>query len=77
MAVLLAAVDAELGACFFGLPPAKVESVRTAYGVPETQLSVGVISLGYPVPGERPSGSATKRPRRPATELIHRGHWTS
>lgn len=75
MAALLAAVDAELGACFFGVPTDRVTAVREQFGVPADRLSVGVISLGYPDPAEQPSGSATRRPRRPAEEVIHRDHW--
>ncbi len=76
MATLLAAVDADLGACFFGVPTSRVVEVRAAYAVPTTQLSVGVISLGYPAAGEEPHGSATRRHRRPESELIHWGHWS-
>lgn len=72
MATLLAAVDHELGACFFGVPPDRVGAVREAYGVPPDQLSVGVISLGYPdpaQPGQRPSARAARAGR------VHVGHW--
>lgn len=75
MAALLQAVDAELGACFFGLPADRVEAVREAFAVPADQLGVGVVSLGYPDPAERRAGSATRRVRRPTSELIHREHW--
>ncbi len=76
MATLLAAVDADLGACFFGVPTSRVADVRAAYAVPATQLSVGVISLGYPAPDEKPRGSSTRRDRRSERELIHWGHWS-
>lgn len=75
MAALLQAVDADLGACFFGLPSDRVEAVKDAFGVPDDQLSVGVISLGYPDPAEQRAGSATRRVRRPVEELVHREHW--
>ncbi len=42
MNVLLAAVDAGLGACFFGIPTNRREAVRVHFGVPGDQLSVGV-----------------------------------
>ncbi|GAA2111456.1 hypothetical protein GCM10009841_34280 [Microlunatus panaciterrae] len=74
MAMLLAAVDRGLGCCFFGIPPARIAAVRAAFGVPVPQLSVGVVSLGYPAPGGS-RGSARRRPRKPADELLHRGHW--
>jgi nitroreductase len=54
MAALLSAVDQHLGACFFGIPADRIAAVRQAFGVPTSQLSVGVISLGYPAaPGMR------------------------
>jgi nitroreductase len=74
MAALLSAVDNDLGACFFGIPTARIAAVREAFGVPLNQLSVGVISLGYPV--RAPAiGSPTRRPRRAPSELIHHGTW--
>lgn len=75
MAALLAAVDAELGACFFGVPTDRVVPVREQFGVPDDRLSVGVISLGYPDPADRPTGSPTRRPRRPTEESLHRDRW--
>ncbi len=76
MAILLSAVDRELGACFFGVPPERVNRVRKVFGVPSEQLSVGVISVGYPVKSQtEASGSPTRRARRPQTELVHRGRW--
>ena len=77
MAALLAAVDAGLGACFFGVPADRVPAVRAAFGVPADQLSVGVVSLGHPAPDAATTGSATRRPRRPAAALVHRGHWSA
>jgi nitroreductase len=74
MAALLSAVDQYLGACFFGIPADRVAAVREAFGVPTSQLSVGVISLGYPTSAAF-TGSPTRRPRKAATELIHHGVW--
>jgi nitroreductase len=75
MAVLLTAADGGLGACFFGVPARRTEAVRAAFGVPPDQLSVGVVSLGHPAPDAAPGGSARRRPRRPAAELVHRSRW--
>jgi nitroreductase len=74
MAALLSAVDHDLGACFFGIPGDRIPAVREAFGVPTSQLSVGVISLGYPnlAPG---TGSPTRRARKAQSEVIHRGTW--
>jgi nitroreductase len=74
MAALLSAVDQGLGACFFGIPVDRIGAVRDAYGVPASQLSVGVISLGYPR-SARITGSPTRRPRKTTSEVIHRGSW--
>ena len=76
LAMLLTATENELGACFFGVPAGRIEQVRDAFGVPEDQLSVGVVSLGHPVPAAA-IGSPTRRPRRPASELVHHERWTN
>jgi nitroreductase len=79
MAALLAAVDGGLGACFFGVPPDRVDAVRQAFHVPAEQLSVGVISVGHPAADASPTsptGSAARRARRPAGSLVHRGRWS-
>jgi len=74
MAALLAAVDQELGACFFGIATDRITAVREAFEVPASQLSVGVISLGYPVSAPA-IGSPTRRPRKAPSQLVHRGIW--
>ena len=76
LATLITAVDQGLGACFFGIPVGRVERVRTSFAVPADQLSVGVISLGYPVAATA-SGSPIRRARRPTEELLHRESWSS
>ena len=74
MAALLSAADQELGACFFGIPVDRIGAVREAYEVPASQLSVGVISLGYPG-SSGITGSPIRRPRKATSEVIHRGSW--
>ncbi|MCE3274426.1 MAG: putative oxidoreductase [Propionibacteriaceae bacterium] len=74
MAALLSAVDHDLGACFFGIPADRIPAIREAFGVPSSQLSVGVISLGYPAPAPA-MGSPTHRARKSQPEVIHRGAW--
>jgi nitroreductase len=76
LAMLLTATDSELGACFFGVPAERMAQVRETFGVPPDQLSVGVVSLGYPLPAPA-TGSPTRRPRRPATELIYHERWAN
>lgn len=75
MAILLAAVDRGLGACFFGIPPTRLDTVRQHFGVPAEQMSVGVVSLGYADNLQRPSGSPTRRARRARDELVRFGRW--
>jgi nitroreductase len=74
MATLLSAVDKGLGACFFGIPTDRIGAVREAFSVPGSQLSVGVISLGYPAAAPA-MGSSTFRPRKAASDVIHCGTW--
>src|SRR5690349_13512756 len=72
MLMLLAAVDAELGALFFGIFDHE-EALMAELGVPEGYQPIGTIALGYPA-DDRPSGS-TGRGRRPLDEVVHRGRW--
>jgi nitroreductase len=74
MAALMSAVDHDLGACFFGIPADRIAAVRDVFGVPAHQLSVGVISVGYPAPAPA-TGSPTRRPRKAPSEVIHHGTW--
>lgn len=73
MVVLLGAVDAELGALFFGLFDNE-EALLRELGVPEGHRGLGAIALGYPANQQRPSRSAG-RPRKSSEALIHRGGW--
>jgi nitroreductase len=68
MILLLAAVEAELGACFFGVPPEKWEDLRTAFEVPPQLRPVGVVSLGHPAPDQR--SPSLLRGRRPLSEVV-------
>jgi nitroreductase len=71
--MLLTAVDAGLGACFFGVPPHRVEAFRAAFGVPEEYSPIGALTVGYPAPDRR--SPSLKRGRRPVAEVVHRGRW--
>ncbi len=68
MAILLSAVDHHLGACFFGIPVDRIAAVREVFGVPVSQLSVGVVSVGYPAlaPEMRSGPIESARVRRDA-----------
>jgi nitroreductase len=69
-ALLLSAVDAGLGALFFGVFENEV-AVRAELGIPDGVDLLGVVALGRPAP-DRP-GLSAGRPRR--TDAVHRGGW--
>lgn len=71
--LLLGAVDAGLGACFFGLFD-REGAVLAALGVPEGWRGLGVVALGHRAPDE--PGRSTDRGRRPLGEVLHRGGWS-
>ncbi len=72
--VLQTATDAGLGACFFGVPPPRVDRVRAAFGIPDRFDPVGAITLGHPESGGA-AGSPRTRPRMPWQDVVHTGHW--
>jgi len=69
--MLLSAVDAGLGALFFGI--FELASFRSAFGVPSEYTPVGAVAVGYPRPDE-PSPSLA-RGRRALDDVVHRGRW--
>ncbi len=69
--MMLTAVDAGLGACFFGLPPERIDSFREAFGVPPEFSPIGAISIGY---SDEPPRDLRSR-RRPTEDVVHRGMW--
>lgn len=73
MVMLLAAVDEQFGACFFGVPPQRSTAVLAAFGIPSDRRLVGVISLGYPGADRR--SPSLRRGRRPLTEVAHDGRF--
>ncbi len=70
--MLLTAVDAGLGACFFGIPVERIGAYRTAFGVPAQFTPIGAISIGY---SDEPLRDLSSR-RKPEAETVHRGRWT-
>ena len=71
MMMLLTAVDAGLGACFFGLPIDQIDSYKAAFGVPAQFHPIGAVSIGY---SDEPARDLRSR-RKPLTETVHRGRW--
>lgn len=74
MLMLLLAVDAGLGALFFGVQVEDLPAVRAALAIPEDRNLVGVVALGYSNQ-ERPTGSPRKRARRGVDEVFHSGRF--
>jgi nitroreductase len=74
MTLLLAAVDAGLGALFFGLHPSTQADVIERLSIPAGHEPIGVVVIGHPA-DERPTGSAATRARRAFDEVVHRGGW--
>jgi nitroreductase len=71
--ILLTAVDAGLGAVFFGVRDQV--TLRRTFGIPEEYTAIGTIALGHPKPNDRPSPSLKNVGRRPAQDVVHRGKW--
>jgi nitroreductase len=73
--MLLAAVDDDLGALFFGIPPYQIADFRALYGVPDQYVPIGAVAIGHPDPAADKGGSARVIKRRPLDDLVHRGRW--
>lgn len=71
--LLLAAVDAGVGAGFLGNFRGE-EALRGALGVPDDRSYLGAVLLGEPA-GADPPSSSSARGRRSAAEVFHRGRW--
>ena len=72
--ILQTVVDEGLGACFFGIPPDRIEAVKETFGVPATFDPIGAITIGHPAGGGA-KGSPSTRSRKPVDEVVHRGRW--
>ncbi len=73
MLVLLAAVDAGLGALFFGIFRGERE-LLAELGVPPGYQPIGAVAIGHPADDDRPSASVA-RGRRTLQDVVHRGRW--
>ncbi len=71
--ILLTAVDEGLGGLFFGVPPAHHDAVKVAFGIPSGRAIVGVVSIGYALPG--PKSPSLRRPRRGVEDVAHWGRF--
>ena len=71
--ILLTAVDAGLGAVFFGVfDQAKL---RATFGIPDEYTAVGTIAVGHPRANDRPSPSLKNVGRRAPASVVHWGAW--
>ena len=73
--ILQTAVDEGLGACFFGIPPDRLDAFRDAFEVPAAYTPIGAVTVGHRVADTGAAGSAARRPRRGVDEVVHRGRW--
>lgn len=71
--MLLASVDAGLGALLFGLIPEHIPAFRAAFGVPDDFDPVGCVAIGHEDPAA--PRRDLRAARRPLEELIHHGSW--
>ncbi|WBB73151.1 nitroreductase family protein [Micromonospora sp. WMMD1128] len=72
--MLLTAVDEGLGACFFGIPPQRIEAYRDAFGVPPELHPIGAVTIGYRAVDHR--SPSLRRGRRPVDDVVRRGRWS-
>jgi nitroreductase len=71
--MLLTAVDEDLGACFFGIPPERIDAFRGAFGVPAPYQPIGALTIGYRAPD--PRSPSLRRGHRPFDDVVHFGRW--
>jgi nitroreductase len=74
MLMLLAAVDAGLGALFFG-QFGHTDAVKEAFSIPDEFQPLGTIAVGHPA-ADDPAGRSAARARPALAEVMHRGSWT-
>jgi nitroreductase len=71
MIILLAAVDAGLASCFFGVPPEAHDRVRAEFDIAPRLRFVGVMSIGHPAPDRK--SPSLKRGRRQLADVVSYG----
>ena len=71
--ILHTAVDAGLGAVFFGV--SDQPKLRETFGIPTEYTAIGTVAVGHAKPKDRPSPSLKNVGRRAATDVVHRGRW--
>jgi nitroreductase len=71
--LLLTAVDQGLGGLFFGVPPECHDDVHEQFGIPRERTIIGVVALGYELPGLK--SPSLKRGRRGVDQVVHWGRF--
>ena len=71
--ILQTALDAGLGAVFFGI--FDQAGFRKAFGIPDEYTAVGTVAIGHKAPTDKPSPSLKIVGKRPASDVVHRGSW--
>jgi nitroreductase len=71
--ILQTAVDAGLGAVFFGI--FDQAGFRKAFGIPDEYTAVGTVAIGHKAASDRPSPSLKIVGKKPASDVVHRGRW--
>jgi nitroreductase len=71
MILLLAAEDAGLGACFFGVPRTAWAELFARFSIPSRLTPIGVVSLGHPAPDLR--SPSLRRGRRELADVRRYG----
>ncbi len=72
-ALHLAAIDAGLASCLFGVPAERVSDLRAALDIPADRRPVAVISIGHAVAEHRPP--PVRRARRALSDMVHDGRF--
>lgn len=72
--LLLIAEDRGVGALFFGIFHHE-RRLLDALGAPPRVRALGAVALGRRAPDDLPSGTPSRRPRRPLAQVVHLGHW--
>lgn len=72
--LLLLAEASGLGALYFGVFR-HADRVGDHFGVPSGMHLLGAVALGRRSADDRPTGSPTRRTRRPLDEVIHHERW--
>lgn len=73
--ILQTCVDEGLGACFFGIPPTRIDAFREEFGVPADYRPIGAITVGHRLPDTGAAGSSKRRTRKSVEEVVHRNGW--